>query len=362
MDDIPHHSPQALIESLELAWSKTKVSLEVKDFLLRWNVFKSVGFTAEIVSSVYNIKYKGSSGFEGTWRMKLKLEFTKSESGLYWKTFDYDLKVSVISVQVDGSPVLGEIQLDLVKLGHTMASKELGLKSEVSSFEADSFQFAERHVENALNGNALTLVATINILCAKLDEPEVDASFIPANESTNDEACKITSLSEMFADRELISEVTDFDLVSRHGENVPTLRAFLAAQSKIFREMMKMMTGKGVIVMAEFGTVTLRIFTHFLLTNELNLERAEDDQRDDDEAKDFDIVRNLLVLGNRYEVTNLVQVAEKWLREHIEESNVSEVVKVADLVNSDGLMNKCVGHFVRNRADMKRSIFEETEI
>ena len=92
------------------------------------------------------------------------------------------------------------------------------------------------------------------------------------------------------------------------------------------------------------------------VTNVIKIDLVEvKDLRDKDEAKDADIVRNLLVLGDKYEVTDLVEKAENWLAKNLEVDNVLQTVEVANLVRSERLFKKCIEFIVRNRGEEKLS-------
>ena len=168
------------------------------------------------------------------------------------------------------------------------------------------------------------------------------------------------TLSADLAQPKLMEKYSDFAVVSRQGDRLPFAWLLLAARSPVFQAMLDSEKSAEVIskevVISEFGTVSLSAFLNFLITDTIDVKASLKDTREDDEKTNVEVVQNLLILGDKYDVMSLVNKAEVWLEKNMTTGNVVATMQVAHLVDSDDLVKVCLGFMVRNRKEKELSM------
>ena len=180
---------------------------------------------------------------------------------------------------------------------------------------------------------------------------------------------KVRTLSDdLFNNIPTLIRFADFKIVSRQGDKLPFPKLILAARSPVLKAMLDTKDtkemAKNEVEMSDFGSYSLWLFLFFLVVDEIcefgetseEEEELSDVKRDDDEQTETDVVCNLLLLGDKYEVKSLVLKAEIYLTEIMDASNVLQILTVADLVNSESLVNTCLGFVLRNRKKKELSM------
>ena len=159
------------------------------------------------------------------------------------------------------------------------------------------------------------------------------------------------TLVDAMSDRKITEAFSDFTIVTRNGVRLPCSKIILAARSPVFKAMLEAKDSAEArsdeVVIPEFGAVTLTSFLEFLITDTIRLE--VEGERGEDEANDLAVVQNLYLLGDKYDVKNLVEEAKAWLEREMTPTSVLGTLKMAHMVSSESLVNICLGYIVRNR-------------
>ena len=163
----------------------------------------------------------------------------------------------------------------------------------------------------------------------------------------------------------------DFSMLSADGYNIPCFKNILAARSPVFKTMLTSGNFTEVTVsrikIKEFKNRTLKTFWRFLISdvidiNEalaLNMKAAKDEDHVDEagdvmvhsEEETVDIVRNLLLLSEKYNIPSLKVKAEAFLVEKMTSETALATLEVASTVGAKKLVDFIVEYIVRNRVD-----------
>ena len=151
-----------------------------------------------------------------------------------------------------------------------------------------------------LGNSKLTIVADICIL-----SDHFETSPAPVTPDLT----KGRGLGSWITDEDFVSRHADFLVQARHGEQIACFKAVLAARSPVFRAMFENGLCREVeereLVIPDFGHTTLKLFVNFLAQDEVDFEAVSPEEREADEETNDAILRNLLLLADKYDVPDL---------------------------------------------------------
>ena len=129
----------------------------------------------------------------------------------------------------------------------------------------------------------------------------------------------------------------------------------LAAQSPVLKAMLDTPSSKevneGKVILEDFDSLTLKTFWRYLLFNRLGKAVASLTGKNETATNSYELVLNLLVLGDRYDMKGLKQECEKWLMDEMNPVNALRIIKVASLVQAKELTRYALTYVHTNRRD-----------
>ena len=336
---------------LKPATSEKVITTEIQGFKQR-KLRTKAGKFASLISPPYSIDYRSASGSSVSRKFHLKFDlcWLHQNSVCNWTArpflvFDREDTAS--------PPISGEIKFELLNFsGDVLQSHEVPFNVEA----AIGTQFEGKELTFFPTKDTAKMKTTISVYEEEVFNQEDCLEQCSSGKAKSD----ATNLAEKLSNGDLVSDFSDFAIVSRQGDEIKSFKNIMAVQSPPFHAMLRNQGHKevqdGKVHLSDFGTVTLRTFNHFLLTDGIKTDLEIKEARGEDEETDGDVVRNLLILGNKYDVESLVWQAENWLMKNLSAENALVTATVANMVNSGRLLDKCVQFVVANRKDEKLSM------
>ena len=323
-----------------------------------------------ILSPRCPVKFRGRSSQADNLEVDLRFAFVNVVS--FGPVNSSTLRVTMNAYNVSDTPIFAEVIHEILKVDKTIAqittsheiySCEGTTKLSESDENANETTFKRDDVMEAISdSDILNIRSTIKIYTDDVSETKEDEENLIKTRVETDRMR--SSLAEKLLDRHLVDKFANFTLISVGGSKIRCFESVLAAQSPILRALLSdyhSVEAEKRELHLDFGDYTVRAFNHFLvadsLTTDLNI-LINDLECVDDETPE-EVVRNLLILGNTYDVKNLVRDAENRLIDGLAESDffdILETISVADKVESERLLDECINYIVKNRRKMKISV------
>ena len=329
-----------------------------------------------IVSPKFEVKFKRGEGKDdGLLKFFIKLvqnkEEKKNEERSTFPVKDIGLYMATAGLMVsDDVAVKLEVRIrGILKTVEMSIVHPVGMTG--TEFGWENLMTREHAFLYLGTGGSLTIEAAVTVI--------VD-SEIPATESSKSGKDKGHNLLD---DLKRADFPTDSWIISADGLKIPCTKAILASRSKKLKELLLSDSFKdSKLEMNEFQSGCLKCFWYFCFTDSIDVtealkihteknkvepppkKRGRPSKRTSsinrvssivkpahEDTNNVSIVRNLLHLANKYDISSLKTKASCWLMDKVNPDNALDTLKIAVEVDAEDLVKYVVDVIVRNRGN-----------